>query len=45
MYEFTIMNIHDNTERIAYGYNFADACERAKLNPVDWVMLDYEYVD
>lgn len=45
MYEYGIYNIHTDEEEIIFGYNFADACRRAKLNTDEWEILYREYVD
>lgn len=45
MYEFNLVNIHTNEERLAFGYNFKDACRRSNLNSADWIIDWQEYVD
>ena len=45
MTEYGIYNIHTDEEEIIFGYNFTDACRRAKLNPNDWEVIYREYVD
>ena len=45
MYEFRIIHLTNKNERIIFGYNKADACRRAKLDPAEWDVTDVEYVD
>lgn len=45
MYEFTIYNKNINERDIIFGYDFANACKRAKLNPEDCELEGVEYVD
>ena len=45
MYEYSINNVTTNEERHVYGYTFADACRRSKLNMNEWNVAYYEYVD
>lgn len=45
MYEYEIRNIHTNEETIIFGYSFADACRRSKLNPSDWECWMQTYID
>lgn len=45
MYEFTLMNTNTKEERYAFGVTVLDACKRAKLNPAEWQVVDYEYAD
>ena len=45
MYEFGIYNITTCENEVVFGYNFADACRRAKLNPQEWKVEYMEYID
>lgn len=45
MYEFTLMNTNTKEERYAFGVSASDAYKRAKLNPAEWQVVDYEYAD
>lgn len=45
MTEYGISNIHTNEENIIFGYSFADACRRAKLNVDNWEIIYSEYID
>ena len=45
MYEFGITHRHCGMTTIIFGYNFADACRRAKKDPKLWEIDYQEYVD
>lgn len=45
MYEFGILNINTQEERIIFGYNGIDAFRRYNLNAAEWKVLYSEYVD
>ena len=46
MYEFRLYhNKQANEETIIFGYTLRDAFQRHKLNPVEWTLYAYEYVD
>jgi hypothetical protein len=45
MYEYGIIHIDTNRRTIIYGYNFYDACEKARIKPQDWEIDYCEYVD
>ena len=45
MYEFTIENIHTTETTIIFGRSSKRAFERAKLNPIEWVILFIDYID
>ena len=45
MTEYGIYNISTKEENIIFGYSFSDACRRAKLNPEEWAVFYYEYID
>lgn len=32
-------------EKTIFGYSFINACERSKLNPAEWIVIMYEYID
>lgn len=45
MYEYEIMNVKTNERDFIYGYNDHDAWERTSLNPADWKIINWEYID
>lgn len=45
MYEFGIHHKHCGMTTIIFGYNYTDACRRAKKDPTLWVVDYQEYVD
>jgi hypothetical protein len=45
MYEYTIVHRNTNATEIIFGYNYADACRRCKVDPTLYDVIDYEYVD
>lgn len=45
MYEFGILNINTQEERIIFGYNRIDAFRRSGLDAAEWKVLYSEYVD
>lgn len=45
MYEFGILNINTQEERIIFGYNGIDAFRRSGLDAAEWKILYSEYVD
>lgn len=45
MYEFGILNINTQEERIIFGYNGIDAFRRNGLDAAEWKVLYSEYVD
>lgn len=45
MYEFGILNINTQEERIIFGYNGIDAFRRSGLDAAEWKVLYSEYVD
>lgn len=45
MYEYEIKNKTTNEIDYIFGYSFADACRRSKLEPDEWVMLGRDYID
>ena len=45
MLEYGIFNLHTDEEKVIYGYNFENACNRAGLNPDDWDIIYREYID
>lgn len=45
MYEFGILNINTQEERIIFGYNGIDAFRRSGLDVAEWKVLYSEYVD
>ena len=45
MFEFCILNINTEEERIIFGYNEIDAFRRYKLDAAEWKVLYSEYVD
>jgi hypothetical protein len=45
MYEYRIVNRITEEETVIFGYTYADACKRAKLNPEDCELECVEYVD
>lgn len=45
MLEYGVYNLHTDAEMIIYGYSFADACKRAKLNPGDYQIIYMDYID
>lgn len=45
MYEFGILNINTQEERIIFGYNGIDAFRRSGLAAAEWKVLYSEYVD
>lgn len=45
MYEFGILNINTQEERIIFGYNGIDAFRRSRLDAAEWKVLYSEYVD
>lgn len=45
MYEFGIRHKHCGMTTIIFGYNYADACRRAKKDPTLWEVDYQEYVD
>ena len=45
MFEFGILNINTQEERIIFGYNGIDAFRRSGLDATEWKVLYSEYVD
>lgn len=45
MYEFDIKHKHCEMTKIIFGYNFEDACRRAKIDANIWIIIDQEYID
>lgn len=45
MYEYRVIHIHCGKTTIIFGYDFYDACRRAKLDPKLWEIDYQEYVD
>lgn len=45
MKEFGIININTNEANVIFGRNLADAYNRSKLNPNEWMLDWYEYID
>lgn len=45
MYEFGILNINTQEERIIFGYNGIDAFRRSGLDAAEWKVLYSEYID
>lgn len=45
MYEFGIRHKHCGLTTVIFGYNYADACRRAKTDPALWEINYQEYVD
>ena len=45
MYEYRIVNKNTNEEDTIFGYTYADACKRCKVNPNEMLVIDCEYVD
>lgn len=45
MYCYYIIHKETNFKETIYGYSFIDACKRNKLNPADWIIFTYEYID
>ena len=45
MYEFGVHHENNGMVLIIFGYNYADACRRAKIAPACWVVDYQEYVD
>ena len=45
MIEFTIINKETEQKRTIWGYFYEDACRREKINPDEWVLLMWEYID
>lgn len=45
MYEYHISHFITKEREIIYGYDFEDACRRAKLNPDVYNIDDMIYVD
>lgn len=45
MYEYGISHKHCGMRTVIFGYNFADACKRAKIDNTLW-HIDYcDYID
>ena len=45
MYEFGIRHKHCDLTTVIFGYNYTDACRRAKTDPTLWEIDYQEYVD
>ena len=45
MYEIDVKNRYSGERDTIFGYNFEDACRRAKYDPTDFECLDLWYVD
>jgi hypothetical protein len=45
MYEYEITHIRCGMRAIIFGYDFYDACRRAKTDPKVWKIDSCEYVD
>lgn len=45
MYEYRIVNKNTNEENVIFGYTYADACKRWKVDPNEMLVIDCEYVD
>ena len=45
MFEFGILNINTQEERIIFGYNGIDAFHRYNLDAAGWKVLYSEYID
>lgn len=45
MNEYTVLNKRTNEQTFFFGYTFADACKRSKVNENDYTILDIEYID
>jgi hypothetical protein len=45
MYEFGIRYKHCGMTTVIFGYNYNDACRRAKKDPELWEVDYQEYVD
>ena len=45
MTTYYIQHIHCGMTQMIHGYDFYDACRRAKLDPNLWEVTDYEYED
>ena len=45
MYEFGICHIHCGATTVIFGYDFYDACRRAKKDPDLWDVTYMEYAD
>ena len=45
MYEFGIYNKKTNEREVIFGYNYANACAGAKIEPAEWTVDYVEYVD
>lgn len=45
MYEYRIVNRITEEETVIFGYTYADACKRCKVDPNEVMVIDCEYVD
>jgi hypothetical protein len=45
MYEYQIRHKTTNKNTIIFGYNYADACRRWKIEPEEWTIELQEYID
>ena len=45
MYEFRLINLTNDNEKIIFGYDYNNACKRANIDPEEWEVYDYEYID
>ena len=45
MYEFEIINVKTDEVNILFGTSYARACEKAGIDPNDWICTYAEYID
>jgi hypothetical protein len=45
MYEYRIVNKTTEEEIVIFGYTYADACKRKKIDPNENLVINCEYVD
>ena len=45
MYNYTIINKATKKQDDIFGYDYEDACRRAKLNTDDYIIVGVDYID
>lgn len=45
MWEYTIRNLKTDEQTMIWGYSYEDACRRWNINPKEWWLQYWEYVD
>ena len=45
MMTYEVRNMKTDEEKTLFGYNYTDACKRAKVEPEEWKVVYCEYAD